>query len=102
MQELTWVIGLLDTYENERDESWVVMGFALHHMVDVIGHLGVPVAYLLLEIPLHYLTELTVCSALRKERRPICRIRPSALSDSIYDKGVHSDSFKFGCIYRAR
>jgi hypothetical protein len=98
--ELSWCTDLLRSYENETDEWWFVMGFALHLVVDVAGHLGKPNAFLPLQIPIHYLAELSACSSIRKEYDPI-RVGRSALSDAVFQKVIHRSSLKFSMISRA-
>lgn len=92
--DIEWVIGMMGDYANGTDEWWFVMGLAMHIVVDVCGHYGVPVSFLAKGRMRHYFSELVVCATILKDRTPtpVERVRAT---DVVFGRSFGKSPFKF-------
>lgn len=94
---IDWVVNLLNQYENNTNEWWFIMGFALHITVDMAGHIGDPITFLPRGRIWHYFSELTVCSSILHERNPP-KIQRTSVSDAVYQKAFGKSSWLFSAL----
>lgn len=95
--DINWVVNLLNQYENNTNEWWFVMGFALHITVDMAGHVGAPITFLPQGRIWHYFSELTVCSSILHEKNPP-KLHRTSVSDAVYQKSFGKSSRLFSSI----
>ncbi|OHT08696.1 hypothetical protein TRFO_04766 [Tritrichomonas foetus] len=97
--DLSNLVSLLNEYSNSSLEYYFVLGFILHMAVDSSGHIGFPLSYLPLKRPVHYLAELTCCSALMHDRKPPS-IDYDDVCQKVYMRTRNGTSFYFHMFYK--
>lgn len=98
--DLEWIKKLLNRFENNTNEWWFTMGFAIHMAVDVAGHMGEPLAFLPLKSRLgHYFAELSVCSAILKTTN-LEFLQSYDVSNHVYQEAFGISSRRFAILYR--